>query len=121
MPEFLIDEDLPRSLAKALRNAGLSAFHVPDRGLRGASDAAILEHAVTNEVVLLTGDLGFANLLRFPLGTHCGIDVVRFPNEVPASMMAAATAQTLKELSAEELRGSLAIIEPGRVRLRRPQ
>ena len=35
-----------------------------------------------NKAVLLTGDLGFGNLLHFPLGTHSGIFIAHFPNEI---------------------------------------
>ena len=38
---FLIDEDLPRSLAAALRKDGLAADDVRDLGLRGQDDANV--------------------------------------------------------------------------------
>jgi predicted nuclease of predicted toxin-antitoxin system len=70
MPRFLVDEDLPRSLARMMLDAGLEAQDVRDVGLRGRHDDAVLDHARTNKQVLVTGDLGFGNLLRFPFGSH---------------------------------------------------
>ena len=119
MARFLVDEDLPRSLARALKAAGMEAGHVIDSDLRGQPDAAIFDHATNNGMVLLSADLGFANVLRFPIGSHHGIVVTRFPNTMPTTTMNADIVRALSELSDEELRGSLAIIEPGRVRLRR--
>lgn len=76
---FLVDEDLPRSLARALAVVGMDAIHVIDAGLRGRSDSDILAGAKEQHRTLLTGDLDFSNLLRYPLGTHSGIVIARFP------------------------------------------
>jgi len=46
MRGFLVDEDLPRSLAAALTAAGLEAVHVVDAGLRGQSDTQVLAEAI---------------------------------------------------------------------------
>lgn len=119
MAHFLVDEDLPRSLVRALLDVGLEAEHVIDSGLRGQPDGSILDHAVANGMVLVSGDLGFANVLRFPLGSHHGIVVTRFPNELPTPTMNADIVRALEDLSDEELRGNLVILEPGTVRLRR--
>jgi predicted nuclease of predicted toxin-antitoxin system len=119
MAHFLVDEDLPRSLVRALREAGLEADHVIDSGLRGEPDDAIVDHAMTNGMTLVSADLGFANVLRFPLGAHDGIVVTRFSNEMSTMTTNAAIVRALGELSDEELRGNLIILEPGRVRLRR--
>jgi len=70
-------------------------------------------------MVLVSGDLGFANILRFPIGSHHGIVVTRFPNDIPTATINADIVRALRDLSEEELLGSLAILEPGRVRLRR--
>ena len=50
MIRFLIDEDLPRSTAKLLREAGFESFDVRDIGLRGAKDDAIYHRAQRREL-----------------------------------------------------------------------
>jgi len=45
MLRFLVDEDMPRSTAVALRTAGYTADDVRDVGLRGQRDADIFAHA----------------------------------------------------------------------------
>ena len=119
MARFLIDEDLPRSLAPRLTASGLAAEDVRDRALRGHPDDAVFRHAVAHGFALLSGDLGFANLVRFPLGTHHGIVVARFPNNWPVEALNAALQAALRGLTDDEIAGNLIIIEPGRVRLRR--
>ncbi len=42
---FLVDEDLPRSTANVLREAGYEAVDARDLGLRGGTDREIFEHA----------------------------------------------------------------------------
>lgn len=119
MPSFLVDEDLPRSLAPRLRAANVGAEDVRDVGLRGAPDVTVFAHALDQGFVLLTGDLGFANILRFPLGSHHGIVVVRFPNEMSVDALNETVVRTVSSLSDSDVRGNLLIVEPGRVRFRR--
>ena len=119
MAGFLIDEDMPRSLAARLRAASLDAQDVRDVGLRGAPDSAVFRHAVTSGLALITGDLGFSNLLHFPLGIHAGILVARIPNEVSTARVNELVLGAIQQLSGEDILGNLVIIEPDRIRLRR--
>lgn len=119
MPKFLVDEDLPRSLAVELRRRGLDAADVRDVGLRGAPDKKIWQRAIDQGWTLVSGDSGFANTLTFPLGTHFGILVGRFGNEIPSHEVTKAIAAAIESLSEEEIRGNLITVEPGRIRLRR--
>jgi hypothetical protein len=70
-------------------------------------------------LALLTGDVGFSNILHAPLGTHAGIVVVGLPNELPAQRMNQEVLDALSSLGDEGIRVTLVIIEPGRIRLRR--
>ena len=119
-PHFLVDEDLPRSTARVLRAEGHVADDVRDVGLRARSDQEVFQHAQDYNAVLVTADKGFANTLRFPLGMHSGIVVVRVPDEFPASVVNRELLAALKALSNEKLQGVLVIVEVGRVRIRRP-
>ena len=117
--QLLVDEDLPRSLVRELQQAGIVALHVLDLGRRGRSDDEILLLARSKDLALVTGDVGFGNLLRYPLNSHSGIVVARFPNELPTEITNPAIVRAILELTSEEVHGSLVIIEPGRVRIRR--
>lgn len=121
MPRFLVDEDLPRSLARALRAEGFDTQDVRDVGLRGKTDTEVLQYAVAQNRTLVTADLRFGNLLTIPLGSHSGIVVARLPNELPVATLSAVILDAVRALDDEELRGSLVIVEPSRIRLRRPR
>ena len=56
---FLIDAQLPPSLAVALRDAGCEAVHVADVGLLTATDRQIWDEAITRAAVLVTKDRDF--------------------------------------------------------------
>jgi len=119
MARLLVDEDLPRSLAAELRARGHDACHVRDRGLRGRSDDDILAAAVAEDRAVVTADVGFASLLRYPLGTHAGIVVARFPSWIPNAVVAAAVLGALAEAGDDLGAGILIVVEPDRIRVRR--
>lgn len=69
----MIDEDMPRSTGKVLKGLGHDVKDIRDCGLRGAKDEQIYEFAQKEKVIILTGDMGFGNILRFPLAKHFGL------------------------------------------------
>jgi predicted nuclease of predicted toxin-antitoxin system len=56
---FLVDAQLPLSLAEALRRGGYQAVHVADLGLLTATDRQIWDEAVSRSAVLTTKDRDF--------------------------------------------------------------
>ena len=56
---FLIDAQLPPSLAEALRQSGHQAIHVIDLGMLEATDRQIWEAAISRSAVLITKDRDF--------------------------------------------------------------
>lgn len=117
-PKFLIDEDLPKSLAQVLREENLNTIDVREVSLRGKSDDEIFSYAVSHKMTLISGDLGFSNVLRFLHGTHSGIILTRFPNEISTQTLNKSIVKALKKLDQKDIEGNLIIIEPGRLRLR---
>lgn len=116
---FLVDEDLPRSTARVLREAGYQADDVRDIGLSGHTDREVFERAQSLSAVLLTGDSDFANILTFPPATHVGMVVSRIPDEVSTQTLNRELPNVLKQLSEDEFKGALMIAEIGQVRIRR--
>ena len=121
MPTFAIDEDMPRSTGKVLKETGYEVKDIRDHGLRGADDDKIYQFAQNNQAVLITADLGFGNILRFPIGSHFGIVIARFPNEIPTSEINRQLVARFADLTDADFKGSLLIIEPGKVRIRKPR
>jgi len=116
---FLIDADLPRSVFAALRDRGFLADDVRDLDLGTATDDIVLQYARTHRYTLISADKGFTNLLRFPLGTHHGIIVARFPRHTPARMKTRLLLRWISTLREEDLIGNLLIIQAKGIRIRR--
>ncbi|MBI2906974.1 MAG: DUF5615 family PIN-like protein [Chloroflexi bacterium] len=72
-PNVLLDENLPPGLAADLRALGYDATHVREAGLKGRRDSEVIAFACTTRRCLITLDADFADLRRYPLGSHCGI------------------------------------------------
>ena len=121
MPDFLVDESVPFSAAAVLREHGYNAHHVGDLGLRGAPDALIFARAQEHGWILLTRDLGFGNLLDYPLGTHAGIVLLRVPSTFTAPQIRKTLHAFTTEAEPGVLQQALAVVEPGRYRIRRPE
>ncbi len=114
----LVDEDLPRSTARALRSAGYETQDVRDIGLRGHSDEQVFAYAQAHAFTLMSADMGFTNPWRFPSRAHAGIVLIRLPKELPTDAMNREILNALATLADETLAGLLVIVELGRIRIR---
>jgi predicted nuclease of predicted toxin-antitoxin system len=118
---FLVDADLPRSATSLLRGHGHDVLDVRDVGLGSSTDSEIARRARDERRCLVTGDFGFADVRNYDPASYAGIMVLSLP--------AAATARLILRLIEDvmqqpeilaRLDGRLAIVEPGRLRLRPP-
>jgi predicted nuclease of predicted toxin-antitoxin system len=119
MLKFLIDEDIPRSTAKVLRDRGHKVLDVRDCGLRGEADEEVFKFAQKEKAVILTGDLGFGNLLHFPVGRHSGIVIAHFSSEISTSELNKQIIKAFDTLTEKDFNRNLIILEPGKIRIRR--
>ncbi len=117
---FLVDEDLPRSTDSLLRQHGHEAIDVRDVGLRGASDADIATYAQKQGLCLLSGDLGFADIRNYPPEKYSGVVVLHLPaKSTSATILTLLRSLLIQTEIVNQLNGKLAIIELGRVRIRK--
>jgi len=115
----VIDEDLPRSFASVLISLGFTPYDVRDHGLRGQNDAKVYEFAQKQKAVLFSADLGFANIVDFPLECHFGICILRFPNFMPVNLINDSVFKLMSSIEIKDYHGNLIILSPGKVRIRR--
>ncbi len=107
-------------MAAALRSAGVDASDVRDEGLRGQPDAQIFAFAVAKGFIVVTADVEFGNELVYPPRTHHGVILVRLPETLAGPTIVQMTVTPIVMISTEDLSGAIIVIEPGRVRIRRP-
>jgi predicted nuclease of predicted toxin-antitoxin system len=116
---FLVDEDLPPAAAELLRALGHEAEHVRAIGLGGTPDRLVFAEAQKRKSVLLTADMGFGSLQRYPVGTHCGVVLLRFPDYFRRSEIVALVRRFVGSGDLSDLHGALVIVTPASVRIRR--
>lgn len=115
---FLIDEDMPRSTARLLKEKGYEAIDVRDVGLRGAPDKDILAYAREKQAAVITADVGFAGFSFLASVDHYGLILVRVPNEFTISQINELLLASLQVLGGRNIAGSVAVIEPNKIRIR---
>ena len=115
---FLVDEDLPWRLARVLSDSGFEAQHVYDVALRGAPDDAVFGFAQSRNLSLVTCDMAYADIRRFPLGSHAGLVIARISNRVPVPQRINSILDAIRRFNPTEIPGSLIVISARRVRRR---
>jgi predicted nuclease of predicted toxin-antitoxin system len=116
---FLIDANLPRSTVALLSGLGHTVEFARDIGLAAATDVAIAAHAKSVHAALVTRDLDFADIRRYPPQDYAGIVVLRLPDDAVAREVVSVVERFVRQpVFLGALRGRLAIVEQDRVRFR---
>lgn len=102
--KFKLDENMPSAPASYL--AG------------GAPDPSLLSAAVAEQRTLLTFDVDFADIRRYPPESHCGVIVFRLSDQ-RWSALSGPVEQLLTRLEKQGCDGALIIVEKDRIRRRR--
>ena len=95
------------------------ATDVREIGLGTAKDFEIAAYAQAQRVCLITGDFDFADIRNYPPEAYAGLVVLELPRNATASFILHLIEDFLQQSEVlAKLEGRLAIVEPGRVRLR---
>ena len=114
-----IDENLPSEIADFLNALGYDAATVVQQGWQGTADDELWRYIQIEERWLVTADKEFADLRRYPPGSHAGVLLLRAPEEsLNRYLELAQTA--LERLNLAELAGAVVVVSPRRIRIRRP-
>lgn len=114
-----LDENLPHDLADALTGQGHDVDTVLDEHLGGRKDPVVIQAATDDDRMVITLDRGVGDIRSFPPGSHAGVLVLRPSSQDPASILALVD-RLLDAHELEEFSRCVTIVEPRRVRVRRP-
>lgn len=114
--KFKLDENFGTRTQRVFRESGYEADTVFDEGLQGADDRRIFDTCCREQRCLVTLDLDFSDVIRFPPGLCGGIVVIRSPQNPSLALLEGLVAAFLQNLSNVSLIGHLWIVEPGRIR-----
>ncbi len=75
--KFKLDENFGTRTQNLFRTAGHDVQTVLDEGLQGISDQNLYEICCAEQRCLITFDLDFADVIRFPADRSSGIAIIR--------------------------------------------
>jgi predicted nuclease of predicted toxin-antitoxin system len=116
---FLLDADMARSNATALRDLGHDVSDVRDIGLGSASDDEIFERAQAEQRIIVTADLDFADVRAYPPGTHAGVIVLRLPDHFRTAEVNRILETAIQNLEQVDVGRALVVVEANTIRIRR--
>jgi predicted nuclease of predicted toxin-antitoxin system len=115
-----LDENMSRHLRPVLEALGHDVLSVADEGLLSQPDPIIADAARAEGRMLLTLDVEFADLRKYPPGEHPGIILFRPHSFGPLGTNEMVRA-FIESADLASLVGCVVVVEPGRMRIRRPE
>jgi predicted nuclease of predicted toxin-antitoxin system len=115
-----LDENLSRHLKRILSALQHDLSTAEEEGLLSKPDSVVAAVAKSEGRVLLTLDLEFGNLTKYPPGEHPGIILFRPKSSGPLTVNKFIE-EFFRQTEVESLRGCLVVVDPNRTRVRWPE
>jgi predicted nuclease of predicted toxin-antitoxin system len=116
--KFKLDENLGYQAANLFAKLGHRVETVRQENLGGAPDSIIFETCIREQSCLVTLDLDFADIVRFPPEATSGVAILRLPKGASVNILLALLSTLLTAVRTQSVAGNLWIVEPGRIRVR---
>ena len=114
---FKLDENFGTRTQQLFWAAGHEVQTVRSQGVEGCSDRRLYEICCSERRCLVTLDLDFADVTRFPPAEANGLIVIRVPRNPSFALLEQLVRQFLQSLTQMSVEGTLWIIEIGRIRI----
>ncbi|MCU0543020.1 MAG: DUF5615 family PIN-like protein [Oscillatoriaceae cyanobacterium Prado104] len=116
---FIVDENMPRSLANQIATLGFAVQDVRDIGLQGHSDTEVMEAAIASDAIIITRDRGFAEPRSWAEAFTAGVIFINLSDDTPAATVNSKVLELLANRLPVSLLGAFTILEAHRA-LSRP-
>jgi predicted nuclease of predicted toxin-antitoxin system len=114
-----LDENISRHLKPVLAELGHDVLTAADENLLSHPDTEIAHAAKNEQRILLTLDVEFADLRKYPPGSHPGVILFRPLSLSPLSVNAFITG-FIRHTDLGKLAACVAVVDPVHVRIRYP-
>jgi predicted nuclease of predicted toxin-antitoxin system len=115
--KFKLDENFGTRTQKLFHQSGHEVITVREQSLQGSSDQIIYETYCREQFCLVTLDLDFCNVIRFPPERSGGIAVIRVPKNATMGALERLVTLFIKMLSRVPIEKQLWIVEMDRIRV----
>jgi predicted nuclease of predicted toxin-antitoxin system len=115
--KFKLDESLGTSIRQLVGSAGHDVMTVAQENLVGCADRQLYDRCCEEGRALITLDLDFGDVTRFPPQRAGGIIVLRPARSYRLPELISLTQQALKAAAAASPVRQLWVVEPGRIRV----
>ena len=115
--KFKLDENFGARTQRLFVDAGHDVKTVRQQSLGGASDERLYTVCLKEQRCMVTLDLDFANVLRFPPQKSSGIAVIRLAQNPSLETLEELIRQLLIALESMSISKQLWIVELGRIRV----
>lgn len=116
---ILLDENLPVDLVEALRALGHDVEHVYSKNLSGHPDPDVSALAQSENRLLITQDIRFADARQFLPGQHAGFVLVRLKRPSLRAILEKVRIAFETE-GVESWQGCFVVLSDSKLRIRRP-
>lgn len=120
MKKIKLDENFPPAFLPLFQSEAIDASSVYLQNISGADDNLVFKICQEERRTLVTFDIDFANIIRYPTNNTAGIIVCRIRKKINLSYIRELCVVLVKIISENELSGKLLIVEEHKVRIRKP-
>jgi len=113
-----VDENLPNEIAESLNRHGCDALTVRNQGWQGIADDELWGRVQGEQRWLVTADKEFADLRRYPPGSHAGLILLRSSEKSRADYLQL-VGVVLDRVKLDEVGGAVVVVTRRSVRVRR--
>jgi len=115
--KFKLDENFGTRTQALFRAAGHDVQTVRGQELQGCLDLDLYKVCCKEQRCLVTLDLDFSDVIRFPPASASGVVVIRVPRNPSLALLMQLVRQFLQALTRMPIEGKLWIVESGRIRI----
>jgi len=120
MKKIKLDENFPPGSVTIFKKAKIDAASVLEQRLSSSPDDNLYKVCIREKRTMVTFDLDFANIIRFPSQNTPGIIVCRLRKKTSLAEIKILCNTVVSLIASNDLEGKLFIVEHHRIRIRKP-